>query len=492
MKWRLKLVPYIFKKLFLLSITVIFSVFYFFTYSVSAYSGGLLNNELLNLGSELNNIFSTGSGATDNNFTTNVSLSPANKAFDVLWYKFDNPVYISEYRLKSTSSLYIIYYDENENVLYSGNSVDFNGNSVSSNINNVSFVVLVNIFPTTNYVYEFDVFGSTSLSDVTAPSDVTDLSSITSDSEISLNFILPSDADLSYVKIYQDDVLIKDNLNENNYTVTGLTNDTTYNFKVTTVDESGNESSGSTVTATPQATVAEDTAPPKEVTNLSKASSDDYVTFTWTDPTDQDFDYVNVYQDGVFIGQSTTGTYYVTGLTADTSYSFNIKTVDTNGNESTGTSITVTTDSDPLPTIEGVSTSQDTNDDYIISWTSPTSGTVKVLFEGVEYTSVSAVDGQVTIPEGDMNLDIMGNPDGELIAVSDSSIESELVSIPAINNSGFTTVSLPFSASDLLQTALSLLALFGPFILLALAIYYFEPLKNLLVKAVRGYRERRM
>ncbi|MEK4899844.1 fibronectin type III domain-containing protein, partial [Bacillus sp. FSL R5-0811] len=52
-------------------------------------------------------------------------------------------------------------------------------------------------------------------------------------------------------------------------------------------------------------------------------------------------------------------------------------------------------------------------------------------------------------------------------------------------------VKMPFSPLDLLTSSVSLLAILGGFVLLSLAIIWFKPLKELIVKAVRKGKEKK-
>jgi len=93
-----------------------------------------------------------------------------------------------------------------------------------------------------------------------------------------------------------------------------------------------------------------DTTAPGEVTNVTTISGNQQVTLDFTLPSDSDFSNTNVYYSsdgGSTFTQftetnNTDSTATVTGLTNDTSYTFKVTTVDTSGNESTGTTTTAT------------------------------------------------------------------------------------------------------------------------------------------------------
>ena len=94
----------------------------------------------------------------------------------------------------------------------------------------------------------------------------------------------------------------------------------------------------------------------KTTVDLSWAASTDNVGVTGYD----------VYQDNAVIGTITTTTYQVTGLTANTAYSFKIKAKDAAGNISDfSNTATVTTSSDTNPTNYCASNGKSTTDEYI-------------------------------------------------------------------------------------------------------------------------------
>jgi chitin-binding protein len=122
------------------------------------------------------------------------------------------------------------------------------------------------------------------------------------------------------------------------YTVTGLTPDTSYTFNVKAVDAAGNQSSASTVTVkTGQA--APDNQPPTAPGNLHvmgtpTASS---VSLMWSPSTDNvGVTGYRVYKgtDLVATVSGSTTDYIVTGLSANTSYTFTVYAIDAAGNVS--------------------------------------------------------------------------------------------------------------------------------------------------------------
>jgi endo-1,4-beta-xylanase len=127
------------------------------------------------------------------------------------------------------------------------------------------------------------------------------------------------------------------------FTNTGLTASTTYRFQVRAVDAAGNASAVSnTVTAMTQTGGGGDVTPPTAPTNLAATTTSTSAALTWTASTDAVG--VTGYQilrapgasGGTFaqVGTSTTTSFTNTGLTASTTYRFQVRAVDAAGNVS--------------------------------------------------------------------------------------------------------------------------------------------------------------
>ncbi|GHU06736.1 hypothetical protein FACS1894151_00020 [Spirochaetia bacterium] len=104
-----------------------------------------------------------------------------------------------------------------------------------------------------------------------------------------------------------------------------------------------------TLAGCPQST-SPDTTAPAEVSALNAAAGNAQVVLTWTDPADSDFTkviitYTNGTAQSVNVTKGTQ-TAAITGLSNGTAYTFTVKTVDTTGNTSAGTTKTATPVSD--------------------------------------------------------------------------------------------------------------------------------------------------
>ena len=115
------------------------------------------------------------------------------------------------------------------------------------------------------------------------------------------------------------------------YTVTGLTNGTTYTFKVRAVNRKGDGTASAAVTATPATTPAAPTA-------LTVVTGNQQVRLSWTAPTNTGGANITGYEYSQDNGSSwsatnaTTTSYTVTGLTNGTTYTFQVRAVNKKGN----------------------------------------------------------------------------------------------------------------------------------------------------------------
>jgi hypothetical protein len=74
-----------------------------------------------------------------------------------------------------------------------------------------------------------------------------------------------------------------------------------------------------------------DTTPPATITNLDAEVGDDWINWTWTNPSDDDFSHCRIYIDDVYVGNTSDEFYYLDDLDEGT-YLITIHTQDTNGN----------------------------------------------------------------------------------------------------------------------------------------------------------------
>ncbi|OGS22243.1 MAG: hypothetical protein A2252_06695 [Elusimicrobia bacterium RIFOXYA2_FULL_39_19] len=181
-------------------------------------------------------------------------------------------------------------------------------------------------------------------SDITPPEPPTNLA-VLDQTETSLTIswtasVQASDGDYAeYYKIYRDAVLAGTTTGLN-FTDTGLSAGTTYNYKVYSVDDIGNQCSECVTADFNTSGSGADTTPPNPPTSLdSSVQTETSITLTWTasaQASDNDYaSYYKVYRNAVLAGSPGDTTFTDTGLTKNTTYSYTVYAVDDAGNQST-------------------------------------------------------------------------------------------------------------------------------------------------------------
>lgn len=282
----------------------------------------------------------------------------------------------------------------------------------------------------------------------------------------------------------------------------GLTPNTTYTIKVTTFDTTGNESDGVTITVKTKIPIV-------DVDDLQADAKYDRVKLSWTPPNSEFFSHVKIYRkkveqqsfwdqlfgttavsaettsDGYTPMFETNGTYW-TDLTVkpETTYSYKVTSVNIEGNESQGVTIETTTPSEPVPVLTGVATAQNENGDYVVTWTSPSKGTVKLLIEGREYAQVDAATKQIIVRKEDMKTDFFGAYAATLIPIGEYGTKGQAVTVPSLGEK----IDFPLSFQDFMETVVSILAWVAPFIVLSLVFIFWRPIFNFIKKAISERR----
>ena len=151
---------------------------------------------------------------------------------------------------------------------------------------------------------------------------------------------------VDYYRVYKDGSIYTNKTNNTSITITGLQASKTYSFKVEAVKKNGEDTfSQYSFTMLPAVPVA-----PTGLT--SSAITQTSATLTWA-ATPGATSY-KVYRTGTFYADSTTNTAPITGLTADTTYSFRVSAVNAGGegNKSTALSVTTLSAVPPGPTLK--------------------------------------------------------------------------------------------------------------------------------------------
>ncbi len=238
---------------------------------------------------------------------------------------------------------------------------------------------------------------STTTADVTAPSSVTSLGADPGETRINWSWTNPVDVDFSHVEVYLDGIFQSD-ISGTKFNATDLTAETIYTLSTRTVDLSGNVNSSwvnlsSTTTA--------DVTAPSSVTGLSANPGETWIEWSWTNPVDSDFSYVEVYLDGIFQSDVSGTSFNATDLTAETIYTLSTRTVDLSGNVNSSwvnLSSTTTADVTAPSSVTGLgSTPGETWINW--SWTNPSDvdfSHVEVYLDGIFQSDISGTSFNAT------------------------------------------------------------------------------------------------
>ena len=222
-------------------------------------------------------------------------------------------------------------------------SSDYNDTGVT---NNTTYYYVVKAVDTSSNESGYSSQVSATPHSTTPPAVPTGLSATSGDAKVLLDWNDNNEPDLAGYNIYRSTTsgsgYTKVNTSlqtSSDYNDTGVTNGTTYYYVVTAVDTSSDESGHSIqASATPSATPTA----PQNLMVPPMAYDDTQIILIWSKPVDysQVTDY-RVYQDGNALGLSGTFDtnrpklyYIVTGLTANTTYDFTVKSVLSGGGES--------------------------------------------------------------------------------------------------------------------------------------------------------------
>ena len=242
----------------------------------------------------------------------------------------------------------------------------------------------------TQYTFKVRAVGSggggTASSSVTATPNIaapTGLRATAGDREVTLSWTAPSTTSTitNYEYLQNSGTWTSTGSTDTTYTVTGLTNRTSYTFSVRTVSGTVKGTESSSVTATPGIP-----AP----TGLRATAGDGQVTLSWTAPsvsTITDYEYST--GNGWISTGSTDTTYIVSGLTNGTSYTFRVRAVSGTDAGTESVSATATPSAAPPPspedttpgTTEGLTVNRVNSRAVTLSWQAPTSLNAQAIAE---------------------------------------------------------------------------------------------------------------
>lgn len=409
---------------------------------------------------------------------------------------FEEPIKINAISTSSSAKInFIEFYNSNDELIYRINELNIGlyEKDMLFLFEELTDVKKIAIYNEGNSIYlnEFHVYNT----DSEAPMDLISLESVINVNSIKFNYNLPTDEDFSHVKIYQDDVLIADNVTDTSYTVENLDYGEQYNFKFTTVDETGNESVGVIETVSIPMPKLE------EIQEVNAESSHDRIDLSWSLPETEYFEHVNIYRKSMSEVQTfsllsvdaydplfeTNGTYF-NDLTVEEQTTYDYKlTTEFQGLESEGVTVQATTLVAPPPELGGQAFEEQSNGDYLVTWDTPETGEVRILVDGQEHIRVPGSDKQYLIPASDMKYSPLGEPLVGLQTIGENGEESEITQEES-------DVKLPFGINELITTSAGLMRVVGSLILLGLSFIlvpkFIKMIKHSLNNKNRHERER--
>lgn len=424
-----------------------------------------------------------------------------------LVYEFPKAVNITKYYLRgnftSNQAIMTFFEDETGNIIYSGWYLE--QGYVDINIRAVKKIILESDSLVSNrlWINEFNVWTD---EDKEPPGEINNLKTKITEKNVELFFDNPTDTDFKSVHVYLDGKLIG-NTENGKFSFNVGEYDRNYVVNLKTVDIFGNESIG-----TVKDIYIPDPTKDIDVQSLEALPTHDSVFLKWQIP-NSFFNHATIYRKNVAATRSTrlarsidieysplfetNGTNFKDlSVSPSTEYQYKVTSVNASGYESPGVEVKVKTLAEPKPTvppIEGGDFEENENGDFLFTWTSPTTGKVKVLIDGREYSIVEASLQQILIPKENMKYDIFNNPKVTLVPISEDGTEGT-PSKPGEGggSGGVGGGKIPFGPADLLKSIMGLLGVIAPILLLSLAFIFFKPIKNVIVKAVKTNRERKM
>jgi hypothetical protein len=313
-----------------------------------AYTGGLLNGKAGHIAGDSVSTGTTTGLVTDNNESTNITLGISGSTTDTLWIDIGSEKVIKQIKMKTGGTLKTSLIN-NAGVVVWSDVADYSA-GLTKNISNVTTrkLVVENTGNTNIIVSEADLFEYIP-PDTAAPANVTNLlASNISYTTATINFTTPSTADFNRYKIYKNGTLVFTSASgiakssPFSYSAIGLVQSTVYNFKVTTLDVTGNESAGTTINFTTLAPTPTPTPKPtpNDPTGLTATAGNTMVSLDWVAVGNANN--YKIYQNGSLLDTTTTKPYLVKGLTNGTTYKYEVSAVNEGGESGKSIAVTAT------------------------------------------------------------------------------------------------------------------------------------------------------
>jgi hypothetical protein len=259
----------------------------------------LLSGKTMLLGANVKTPLGTTTKTSDSDLTTYETTNGGSADLTVkdhIFYKFERPIDIEGYSIKTDIQPVLYFYDENGTVINTNRTVDFNGNNNPLSFMNVSYVAVVSNTSASMKTYDFKIFGTMHPEPPKPPGEVKQLQAEPSHNKVKLSWTLPSDQNFQMVRIYRDQVetaflgglfgttayAAETPIFETNGTYfndLSVKPETKYEYTLTTVSSEGLESDG----VTTQVTTKEEPAP--QMDGISYIDENGNLIFTWKQPT---------------------------------------------------------------------------------------------------------------------------------------------------------------------------------------------------------------
>jgi chitodextrinase len=238
--------------------------------------------------------------------------------------------------------------------------------------------------------------------DTTPPAKPTGLTAeATAYYQVDLSWNANAEPDLAGYFVFRDGVLRAD-VTGTSWTDNSVAGNTTYTYTVKAYDTSNNVSvvSDPAVVTTPD---SPDTTPPDRPTGLvATATAYNQVQLSWNPNTEEDLAGYRVYRNGQFLGSVAATEYADNAVSAETSYTYEVRAYDMAGNESAGATINVTTPAAPQPPVGEIklTVSATTNESVTLAWqplADPTVTMYRIYQDGQIINTTPADINQYTV-----------------------------------------------------------------------------------------------
>lgn len=217
--------------------------------------------------------------------------------------------------------------------------------------------------------------------DTTPPAEIVSFTvTAVGESSVRLNWEEPHDQDYKSARIYFNDVVYKEvPKGTMSLEISGLAQDSDYSFSASAVDSSGNESQRVTESISLTTPLWD-----QEINGLTiTQNGSDAVTLKWGIPAESSISLINIYSEGILLASvdHTTLEKSLKGFQAGRNYQFTVKTEDSRGMESPGTSISISLSgsSSSSSEIENLTNRMIDQTTVELQWSSPSGGVEKIL-----------------------------------------------------------------------------------------------------------------